>query len=153
MASFDIALGDGLAVVSVVLLLALAAVHVYWGAGGAWPARDRVELVELVVGKPRGEPFPSASACALVALLLVATAALVSGVRWARPGGGVEDMLRIGVWGSALVLTLRGAGGLAWGLGKPHLRALRFFRYNLFVYSPLALTLGLSIAGASFFTR
>ncbi len=65
-----------LAPIVAALLTAIAALHVYWGAGGVWPGRDGESLALTVVGGPIGSRMPSAFACHAVAVVLVAAAPL-----------------------------------------------------------------------------
>ena len=128
-------------------LAALAAVHVYWGLGGAWPGDARHDKVEILVGLPKGSPFPSVSQCLLVAFLLGSSAALVLAQRYGRDVS--PALLRLGAWAVALVLGARGAGGLLEARLRPATRALPYHRMNLLVYSPLSLALAATVAGAT----
>ena len=38
----------------IVILVALAALHAWWGVGGRWPGHDERSLVELVIGSIDG---------------------------------------------------------------------------------------------------
>jgi hypothetical protein len=40
------------------VLIALAALHAWWGVGGRWPGHDERSLVELVVGRTRSMRMP-----------------------------------------------------------------------------------------------
>ncbi|WP_437805921.1 DUF3995 domain-containing protein [Sorangium sp. So ce1078] len=140
--------GDVLAWTSSGVLAALAAVHVYWGVGGAWPGDARHEKVEIVVGLPKGSPFPSLSQCLLVAFLLASSAALVLAQRYGRDVLPVSA-LRLGVWAVVLVLGARGLGGFFEARLRPATRALPYHRLNRRVYSPLALALAAAVAGAA----
>ncbi|WP_438021863.1 DUF3995 domain-containing protein [Sorangium sp. So ce233] len=140
--------GDVLAWTSSGVLAALAAVHVYWGLGGAWPGDARHEKVEVVVGLPKGSPFPSLSACLLVAFLLASAAALVLAQRY-----GLDvlpaSLLRLGVWTVVLVLGARGLGGFVDARLRPATRDLPYHRMNRLVYSPLSLAVAAAVAGAA----
>ncbi|MCT8333759.1 DUF3995 domain-containing protein [Leptospira sp. 85282-16] len=57
-----------IAITSSLLLLFLAAIHVYWGFGGLWPGKNKQELIDLVFGK--GDRFPAPFMCLLVAIFL-----------------------------------------------------------------------------------
>ncbi|WP_438037461.1 DUF3995 domain-containing protein [Sorangium sp. So ce128] len=138
---------DVLALASSGALGVLAAIHVYWGLGGAWPGDARHEKVEMVVGLPKGSPFPSLGACLVVACLLASSAALVLAQRYG--GGGSPTLLRLGAWAVALVLGARGVGGYLEARLRPDTRALPYHRLNRLVYSPLSLTLAAAVAGAT----
>src|ERR1043165_3074466 len=49
---------DALALVTAVVLLAIAGLHVYWAAGGQWPGHDAASLNALVVGSRPGASMP-----------------------------------------------------------------------------------------------
>ncbi|MDC0676837.1 DUF3995 domain-containing protein [Sorangium atrum] len=138
---------DVLALASGGALGVLAAIHVYWGLGGAWPGDARHEKVEMVVGLPKGSPFPSLGACLVVACLLASSAALVLAQRYGR--GGSPTLLRPGAWAVALVLGARGVGGYFDARLRPGTRALPYHRLNRLVYSPLSLALAAAVAGAT----
>ncbi|WP_433926223.1 DUF3995 domain-containing protein [Sorangium cellulosum] len=138
--------GDVFAWTSSVALAALAAVHVYWGLGGAWPGDARHEKVEIVVGLPKGSPFPSAGPCLVVAFLLASSAALVLAQRYGRDAS--PALLRLGAWAVALALGARGVGGLLEARLRPTTRALPYHRMNRLVYSPLSLALAATVVGA-----
>ncbi|WP_438013636.1 DUF3995 domain-containing protein [Sorangium sp. So ce315] len=140
--------GDVLAWASSAVLAALAAVHVYWGLGGGWPGDARHEKVEVVVGLPKGSPFPSLSQCLLVAFLLASSAALVLAQRYGRDVLPASA-LRGGVWAVVLVLGARGVGGFFDARLRPATRALPYDRLNRLVYSPLSLALAAAVAGAA----
>lgn len=119
------------------LLGAAAAVHVYWAAGGVWPAAGRDALAETVIGP--GARFPSAVATYSVAVVLTAGALVVAGAdrEWRRPVSpkAYRAAARVG----AAILGLRGAAGLATslaaGLDAP------YYRWDAALYSPLCLLL------------
>ncbi|WP_437669186.1 DUF3995 domain-containing protein [Sorangium sp. So ce131] len=139
--------GDLFAWMSGGILTALAALHVYWGLGGAWPGDARHDKVEIVVGLPKGSRFPSLGLCLLVAFLLLSSAALVLGQRYGR--GAPAALLRLGAWAAALVLGARGLGGFFEARLRPATRALPYHRMNRLVYSPLSLALAAMVAGAT----
>jgi hypothetical protein len=56
-----------LAVILFVILAAIAALHVVWGAGGLWPARNEPELVALVIGRTGRKKMPSSTQCFVAA--------------------------------------------------------------------------------------
>jgi uncharacterized protein DUF3995 len=78
------------------VLVALAAVHAYWGLGGRWPGRDEASLVERVVGRTKGMRAPSLAACFAVEAALLAAAALA----WLHSGrlltGGAATVAAVG---------------------------------------------------------
>jgi hypothetical protein len=129
--------------VAVVTLLLLSSFHVYWGYGGAWPARSRTELGSMVVGATRGRAMPSLRASLVVAGLLLTAAALVA---WSGFVPSAPWVPRVGSAGVLVVLTARGIVGFADGWLRPATRSQPFFRLNRLVYSPLCLALAGLIA-------
>ncbi len=119
-------------------LVALALLHVYWGLGGAWPARTRAGLGPMVVGTPPSEAMPSLLACLIVAGLLVTAAILTAVVGFTREPWWVW---RVGSAGVGVVLALRGFGGFLEGRLRPETRAQPYFELNRRIYSPLCLVL------------
>ncbi len=128
------------------VLVALAALHAYWGFGGLWPGRDPTDLAAHVAGFADSEAPPPPGASLVVAALLAycATVALVL-------GGVIASPLPFFLLGpSALVITLvfvaRGIAGYtsAWRRLTPR---QPFARLDRLFYSPLCL-----VIGAGFFT-
>jgi hypothetical protein len=127
-------------------LIAIAAVHVYWGIGGHWPATDERSLARTVVGSAGIERMPSGAACFAVAAVLSAASLL--------------PFMAVGVidppWPRVLTLAgLVGCGMVFVGRGVmsfvPALRRFGpeepFATYDKRIYGPLCLMLG-----AAFFT-
>ena len=124
----------------VVVLAALALVHVYWGLGGRTAA---AAAVPEVAGRPAFKPSRAGT-------LLVAAALLAAAVLIATTGRLVPDLLapRIGrfltfVLGSAFVARSIGDFRLV-GFFK-RASASRFARLDTLVYAPLCLLLGLAV--------
>lgn len=119
------------------MLFGLATLHVYWGLGGAWPARDERGLVEMVVGDTPDMKMPGLFACLVVtALLTLAALAPLSALGWfALP------FARLMTWGAAAVLALRGIGGLFETRFRPQIVGRPYARLNVRLYSPLCLAL------------
>jgi hypothetical protein len=125
-------------VVSVVLG-ALAALHVYWAFGGksgataAVPERD---------GAPLFQPGPAA--CAIVAALLAAAAAIVwaKAVAWSPPILP-RSAITIGAFAVAVAFIGRSIGDFRWVGFFKRQRGTRFARNDSILYSPLCLALGI----------
>ena len=49
----------------------IAAVHVYWAVGGAWPAKERAELPQTVVGTEDTRMPPQAITLAVAFLIFM----------------------------------------------------------------------------------
>src|SRR4051812_24407785 len=56
-----------LAIAAFVALTAIAALHLLWGFGFRWPARDEPDLVAMVVGATGRTRMPAPSACVAAA--------------------------------------------------------------------------------------
>lgn len=118
--------------------LLLAALHLHWAYGGHWPAKDARSLARLVVGGR--DRMPSALACAMVALalLLPALALLVPKV--------LPPILSQGVlWGTALVLLLRGLWGFFEHRFRPGILGDPYAHWNQRLYSPFCLILSMGM--------
>jgi hypothetical protein len=135
-------------VILIVVLVALAALHAWWGVGGRWPGHDERSLVGLVVGRTRSMRMPSLVACMLVASALFAAAGLVAlqgkviSVDLGMPG---ERLVQTGFWIAGAVFALRGLAGFippifAYARGTP------FASLNRLFYSPLCLLIAAGFA-------
>lgn len=126
-------------------LIALCALHVYWGVGGRWPGHDERSLVELVVGDSPAMRMPGLGPCLVVAALLFAAGL----APLAAQGWMPLPLGRIAALGAAGVLALRGLGGLFETRFRPQIVGRPYARLNLRLYSPLCLLLAvlLLVAG------
>jgi hypothetical protein len=138
---------DVVAVVTAAVLLAVAALHLYWARGGRWPGTDAASLNALVVGGRAGAPVPSTAATVGVAIAVTGVAVGVLAARGLVPVPA-PAAVRVLTWIAAAVLAARGLGGFFDRWLRPHTRALPFARWNTWLYSPLcvALALGLIVA-------
>lgn len=135
---------DILAISAATVLAAVAAIHVYWGAGGVWPAKDTGSLVDLVIGMGRDKPMPGLGACLLVAAALLLGGALLlvaRGLVPIAPSVVPAVVVRWGVWALAAVFALRGLGGLVERWIRPEIRGTRYAWASPRIYSPLCLFL------------
>ncbi|MFE6049912.1 DUF3995 domain-containing protein [Kitasatospora sp. NPDC056446] len=119
-----------------VLLAGIGVLHLVWTVS-PWPARSQEELARHVYG--RGTVMPSATACAVVGVGLLAAAYGVLGRAGLAPDLGLPVLFRLGTWLLAGVLLLRGAAGpLLDRSADP-----AFARLDRIAYSPLCVALGL----------
>jgi hypothetical protein len=121
------------------ILLAIAALHLYWGFGGFWPGTDADSLRATVVGTARG-PMYGLAACAMVAGALGAAAALVV----MRHTIGTTGLLRLVVLaGYCVMILVFAARGLAPYVSPvfEYARGRPFFDLNLWLYAPLCLAI------------
>ncbi|MCW7469576.1 DUF3995 domain-containing protein [Leptospira kanakyensis] len=125
-----------------ILLLFLAAIHIYWGFGGLWPGKTKQELIDLVFGK--GNQFPTPFMCLFVAIFLALFSFLP--IVWTfRIDLGFNDDLIFGlklIMGIvSAIFFLRGSFGYAPFVTK-HWKPI-FVYYTMRVYNPLCLFIGL----------
>ncbi|MBZ9752471.1 DUF3995 domain-containing protein [Deinococcus sp. HMF7604] len=118
------------------VLVLVAGLHVLWGLGLFWPARDAGHLARMVIGGRDARDLPPPVACLGVAAALLLAAALV----WLAPEGA--PLVRLGAGAVGGVLLLRGAGGFFMPLLAPQFGTQPFARLNTWAYSPLCLLLG-----------
>lgn len=125
-------------------LWAIAFVHALWATGSNWPADDRDSLADLVVGI---RPFPSNSATWIVAIALVAAGGIIA---WRAGvstfGGSDRPIARYAAWAIVAVFLLRGAAGFVVSGFEFREAAEPFLYWDLRLYSPLCLALGLASA-------
>ncbi len=134
------------------ILGAVAALHLYWAAGGLWPARSPRELIDTVIGNPRRNRMPPAWLTALVGLMLAAAALLPLSVVPVFPDGALliyfpAGPLLVSMGGTlfvALVFLARGIAGYLpfWRRLHP---AQPFATLDVLLYSPLCLLLGAAL--------
>jgi hypothetical protein len=122
------------------VLAALAALHVYWAAGGR-----RGSLAVVPTARPGGPPAftpTAAQSLGVAAALTTAAGCYVA----AGAGRAPPPWVRLGASGAASVLLLRAAGdGRSVGFTKRRL-GTRFARLDTTVFAPLCLLL--AAAGA-----
>ncbi|MEX4006152.1 DUF3995 domain-containing protein [Neoaquamicrobium sediminum] len=126
--------------VALVLVL-LAALHVYWGLGGVWPGTDQKSCARAIAGFKGIDRMPSppaafsvAAALAVAALIALALAGIVT---LPLPAA----LIRLGGLGAALVFLGRGIAGFtpAWRRITPE---MPFARNDRLYFSPLCLLIG-----------
>lgn len=128
-----------------VVLSVIAAIHVYWGLGGLWPADSTRELIDTVVGDTRMTRMPPAWLTLTVAALIFAAgwialerARIVSRL----PGW----MVGLGVWVLFAIFALRGLSTYLFVTGLrtlPDTAAQAFVANDIRVYAPLCLLLAM----------
>ncbi len=132
-------------------LAAIAALHLYWAAGGLWPARSARQLIDTVIGNPRRDKMPPAWITAIAGIALAGTALLplaIAPVSWSL----IYTLnLPLSVLGGSFGATfLAGLAFLARGIVGylPFWRRLHpaepFASLDVRLYSPLCLVLGLA---------
>ena len=122
-----------------VILTAVAAIHVYWGLGGVWPAGSEAELVRMVIGAEAAHMPPDDLTFTVAALIFAAgcLAVLRGAFNWDS-----FIALRLPLFGLCLIFLARGAITYIPGLFPPATQP--FGQLNAAVYSPLALVLAVA---------
>ncbi|HEY5820245.1 MAG TPA: DUF3995 domain-containing protein [Mesorhizobium sp.] len=122
-------------------LLAIAALHAYWGVGGVWPGTDERSCARTVGGFPGAVRMPGPASCFAVtaALFVAAIIALALGGILTLPFPAL--LLSLGGFGAALVFVGRGFAGftLIW---RRHTPEQPFAKLDVRYYSPLCLAIG-----------
>ncbi|HKE13653.1 MAG TPA: DUF3995 domain-containing protein [Kofleriaceae bacterium] len=129
------------AAVGLVLAL-LAAIHLYWVAGGQW---GRSAAVPEVDGRAAFEPGPGPTIAVAALLLLAAALVTCCAELWTLPM--VPGWLpRLGTWGVAAVLAARAVGDFRlFGLFK-RVRGTEFARRDSRLFTPLCVALAAGCA-------
>ena len=132
------------AIGSVAILLALAALHAYWAAGGTF---GKAAAIPEDNGRPVLKPRPAAIcrvalALVIAALLIVLRAGLIRRI-------GAGPVLRLASWGLAAIFMARAVGDFRYVGFFKRVRGTRFARLDTALYSPLCCLLALLIADAA----
>lgn len=128
----------------IAILLALAALHLYWGVGGRWPGRDEASLRLMVAGVKQGRMY-GLLPCAMVATALSAAAAIVAARHSAIMDGGLAWVVIAGYGVLILVFGLRGIAPYVSPVFE-YARGTPFFALNRFYYAPLCLLIAAALA-------
>lgn len=126
-------------------LIAIAALHAYWGMGGVWPGRDAADCARRVGGFSGARRMAGPGPCFAVAAALLAAAVLVllqgNLIVWPLPAG----LVSFATLCAALVFLGRGVAGFtpAWRRLTPE---QPFATLDVRYYSPLCLAIGAGIA-------
>ena len=136
-----------IAIAMTVILGAIAALHAYWAAGGLWPGRTERKLIDTVIGDPRLTRMPPAWMSAAVAALLAGFALLpllIVPLLAPFPISLQTNRQAMAVaFFAAMVFLGRGIAGYlpVWRRLHP---AEPFATYDLLLYSPLCILLGVA---------
>lgn len=130
-----------LALALIVVLTGIAALHVYWGLRGRWPAMDEATLAGMVIGRTQGGHMPPPIACFAVAGAILAGVALVAAVSFVAMPDPWARLARLGYGVFTAVFVARGAAGYVPALWRRS-AGTAFVRLNTRYYSPLCLLLG-----------
>ena len=122
-----------------IVLAAIAAVHVAWGAGMRWPGKTEAELVTTVVGH-RSDKMPAPNQCYLAALAIFIPGAIALLLAGLMQTPLPPWLVLLAGAGAALVFAGRGIAGYvpAWRARHPR---EPFASLDRQYYSPLCLLL------------
>ena len=120
---------------------ALAALHLYWAAGGRAGRSAAVPTVDR-----RPVLAPSTTATVAVAVLLAAAAVVVVG---AVVGWDPRVGFRLGCAALAAVLLVRAIGDRRYVGFLKRVRGTEFARRDTWIYSPLCLLLALAVSAVA----
>lgn len=125
-------------------LTAIAALHIYWGLGGLWPASSTQELIATVIGAPGMTRMPPLDLTSIVAGMIFASGVFALASRL-RSAGLVRWFIRIALAVITLVILGRAVAGFiaparAIVLSEPFAALDRLF------YSPLCLAFAVAFA-------
>lgn len=129
------------ALLILLLLEAVALLHLYWAFGGLWPGQSEAQLVRMVVGVDHGRMPPRGLTIAVAGA--IALAGLWPALYLAGPASPIPLWLaRLGMGALAAIFLARGAFSyLPWAWREQ--RDLPFYRLNRRIYAPLILAIGL----------
>lgn len=140
--------GDAAAAIAILVLVVIAGLHVGWATGASFPARDRDELVQLVVGAPIGHPMPGRIATWVVALGLLCMAAWTAALRGWIAAPIPTAWLDAAALAMIAIFTLRGIGGFFEVVLRPSIKGTPYMTWSRRLYSPIALGLATTITCA-----
>ncbi len=133
------------------ILSIIAAIHVYWGLGGLWPGGTEQALINTVLGNPRATSMPSSEVTFIVAFLIF-SAGLVALIASRIIIPKLSTLAKVPAFVLMLIFMARGAIALFIGLRSPDLPITEPFRtYDLWMYSPLCLIIGVSFGVLVFY--
>ena len=128
------------AILVVIVLLAIAGLHLLWAAGSHWPAADEATLAKTVVGSKGIKKMPPRLASLLVAVVMTGVAHVVLVHAGLMQGFLLFQMYRIILVAMILVFSFRGLAAYI-----PHWRAMvpgqPFARFDQTRYGPLCLVI------------
>mgnify|MGYP000329793601 CR=1 FL=1 len=128
------------AILVVIVLLGIAALHLLWAAGAHWPAKDEATLAKTVVGSKGIQKMPPQLASLLVGLVLIGAAHVVLAFAGLMQGLMLFQMYRIILVAMILVFSFRGLAAYT-----QHWRAMvpeqPFARLDQTRYGPLCIVI------------
>ncbi len=135
------------AVTSIVILLALSALHAYWAAGGTFGKG-------ATIPEQNGQPIlkPSAVSTYFIAACLVLASALIAMCVDLLPSAALGPLPRFATRALAVIFAVRAIGDFRYVGFFKRVRGTRFARLDRAFYSPLCCVLALLIAYVAYTT-
>ncbi len=140
-------MASAFALVLATALALLAALHLYWAAGGQWGLDAAVPTEPKTGGQPTFRPGPLATLAVAVLLLAAALVALAAAGRIALPVP--HGLVRFGIWALAVVFLVRAVGDFRYAGFFKRVRGTRFAEMDTKLYSPLCLALSALALGVA----
>ena len=129
------------AIVSLPILAIIAAVHLYWAAGGQW---GKAAAVPERDGKPVLTPGALGTLAVAGGLAVVAVVvAMQAGVLWPGP---LRPVTRVVSWAAAVVFGLRAVGDFRYVGFFKQVKGSRFARLDTVFYAPLCVVLAIAVS-------
>ena len=139
--------GTFLTFLACIALLVISLLHLYWLTGGYWPGTDASSLMQKVVGHtPTGRMPSPVSILGVTLVLLFGAGLLAIRLGWI-PAFFPPPLIRGATWTLAGVFLLRGLGGYLDHRLRPGIVGTPYETLNRWVYSPLAMAIGLATLG------
>lgn len=127
------------------LLWLLAALHVYWGRGGLWPAEDEFSLARQVVGARDIQAMPSPAASFIVGGLLFFAGLWPLMTVGILPALFPAELMLLAGYGLTLIFLARGAAAYS-DIFRHYFPEEPFATLDRRLYGPLCLLIGTGFA-------
>ena len=129
------------ALAAAAVLFGIAAMHLYWAAGGRTGA---LAAVPERSGRPAFTPRPLATITAGLAFALAGGIVLARASLWELPGVS-SGLVKVATWGIGAIFLLRAIGDFRLVGFFKRARGTRFARFDSRLYSPLAFAVGVAV--------
>ena len=129
------------ALAAAAVLFAIAAMHLYWAAGGRIGA---VAAVPERSGRPVFTPRPLSTVAAGLAFALAGGIVLARASLWELPVAP-DGLIRVATWAIGLIFLLRAIGDFRLVGFFKRVRGTRFATLDTRAYSPLALAVAAAV--------
>ncbi|MGN8020711.1 DUF3995 domain-containing protein [Phyllobacterium sp. 22229] len=128
-----------------IVLTIVAALHLYWGFGGLWPARDPLSLARAVVGSKGIARMPSRGVTVVVAVLIFTAGVLAPMQLSIIPALLPAGLLRFGILVLTVIFLARGSLSFT-AFFRNRQAEEPFLTLDRRYYGPLCLAIGAGFA-------